>query len=113
MKHVKKELCKLCCELALKKPEKNDADSELEVNRQISQAIRCLAKFYPTAMCAEKATGFELDELFASKQFWKLSRHKDSAIRAAFFQLGMVILEGGGDSIPSVENWSKAGHEIE
>ena len=108
MKHVQKELCQLCCELSLKKPEKNDADSELEVNRQISQAMRCLAKFYPTAKCAEKQTGFDLNELFASKQFWKLSRHKESAIRAAFFQLGMVILDGGADSIPSVENWSKA-----
>ena len=44
--HVRNELAAFCQELILKKPEKNSAESELEVNRQISQGLRCLAKYY-------------------------------------------------------------------
>jgi len=83
LNHIQSELVLFCQELILKKHEKGDADSELEVNRQISQSFRCLSKYYSHV----KNGGFDLTPLFATKPFWKMSRHKDSAIRAGFFQL--------------------------
>ena len=106
--HVQKELVCFCEELILKKPDKNDIESELEVNRQISQSLRCLAKYFPLINDSKNGTnGFDLTALFGAKQFWKLSRHKDSAIRSGFFQLGMVILQQQTKEQPHLDAWSK------
>ena len=44
----------------------------------------------------------------ATKQFWKLARHKESQIRAAFFQFAMVSLEQSSEKdLPNTDDWSK------
>ena len=100
MAHVKNELAEYLIELVQRKAEKN-AESELEIIRTSSQALRCLARYYSFG---EKR--LDLSVLYQSKSFWKNSRSKDAHIRAGFFELGRAALKSG--DFEYVENWTKA-----
>jgi len=99
--HVSSELVSYCTEMVLKKPERGSIDSELEVNRLISQGLRCLAKYNQTGKAA-----LDITSLLDSKSFWKLSRHKESSIRAGFFELAVAKLQENEAS--HICEWSKA-----
>jgi hypothetical protein len=95
----------------MKKPEKGSIESELEINRQISQALRCLAKYYDQIKTENKDSkksldGFDLTTIFDTKQFWKLSRHKEASIRSGFFQLGMKVLQK--ETQTHIDSWTKS-----
>jgi len=99
--HVSSELVTYCTEMVLKKPERGSIDSELEVNRLISQGLRCLARYNQTGK-----NPLDISSLLDSKSFWKLSRHKETSIRAGFFELAVAKLQENEAS--HISEWSKA-----
>ena len=99
--HISSELVIYCTEMVLKKPEKGSIDSELEVNRLISQGLRCLARYNDTGK-----TPLDISNLFDSKSFWKLSRHKEASIRSGFFELAVAKLKE--EDSTHISEWSKS-----
>ena len=92
--HVRSDLAPFLIDQVLRKPEKNDADSELEVIRTSSQALRTLSKFYQkTADKDEQGNQpklMNMDAMMDSKIFWKLGRSKEAQVRAAFSSLVLL-----------------------
>ena len=111
--HVRSDLAPFLIDQVLRKPEKNDADSELEVIRTSSQALRTLSKFYPKTTDTNEEGGqpkiMNVDAMMDSKIFWKLGRSKEAQIRAGFFEFGLAYLRNT-NSIPdkNLENWTKS-----
>ena len=111
--HVRSDLAPFLIDQVLRKPEKNDADSELEVIRTSSQALRTLSKFYQkTADKDEEGNQpkiMNMDAMMDSKIFWKLGRSKEAQVRAGFFEFGLAYLRNT-NSIPdkNLENWTKS-----
>ena len=113
MIHVRSDLAPFLIDQVLRKPEKNDADSELEVIRTSSQALRTLSKFYQkTADKDEQGNQpkiMNMDAMMDSKIFWKLGRSKEAQVRAGFFEFGLAYLRNT-NVIPdkNLENWTKS-----
>ena len=111
--HVRSDLAPFLIDQVLRKPEKNDADSELEVIRTSSQALRTLSKFYQKTADTDEQGGqpkiMNVDAMMDSKIFWKLGRSKEAQIRAGFFEFGLAYLRNT-KSIPdkNLESWTKS-----
>lgn len=113
MIHVRSDLAPFLIDQVLRKPEKNDADSELEVIRTSSQALRTLSKFYQKTADKDEQENqpkiMNMDAMMDSKIFWKLGRSKEAQVRAGFFEFGLAYLRNT-NVIPdkNLENWTKS-----